>query len=362
MPLVSVIVPVYNAESKINRCIDSILAQTFTDFELILVDDGSQDTSGRICDEYTQKDPRIKVIHQKNGGVSSARNTGIRAASGEYISFVDCDDYLEAEYLKVLYKGAQKAQLSICGVFFCREGITQKTSQKRYDDFCYSLSDKSIEITADLLRYGRFNYVYSKMYRKSILTDHHILFDEKISLGEDTVFVFEYLKRIETVYVIGDSYYNYIKCQENSLTNVFRENMYDSYILINDRIERSLKEMGLLNHVTLRAVDERRIQAISLTAEAIILNNSLSKKEKIQYLDSICRNDKVMLYLDRNKDLVSSDKLLTAVSHRSASRLYDDYIFRMKRDRHVLTLKKAVVRVLPGEVIKRVKAWFRIAP
>lgn len=93
MPQISVIVPVYNAEKSLNRCVDSILAQTFTDFELILVNDGSKDSSGQICDRYVLSDPRVRVIHKSNGGVSSARNLGLDAAGCEFITFCDSDDY-----------------------------------------------------------------------------------------------------------------------------------------------------------------------------------------------------------------------------------------------------------------------------
>lgn len=111
--VISIVVPVYKVEAYLNRCVDSILAQRFTDFELILVDDGSPDNSGKICDEYAEKDSRIKVIHQKNGGLSAARNAGIDIAEGEWISFVDSDDWLHPDYLRVLYRGVTEYNADI---------------------------------------------------------------------------------------------------------------------------------------------------------------------------------------------------------------------------------------------------------
>lgn len=102
-PKISVIVPVYNAEKYLQCCVDSILAQTFTDFELLLIDDGSRDRSGEICDEYARKDVRVKVFHKENGGASAARNLGLDHANGYYVAFVDSDDYLSAEYLHSFY-------------------------------------------------------------------------------------------------------------------------------------------------------------------------------------------------------------------------------------------------------------------
>ena len=115
-PLLSIIVPVYNVEKYIERCIKSILNQSFTNFELILVDDGSPDNCGKICDEYKKKDSRIKVIHKKNGGLSDARNAGIERAKGEYIAFVDSDDFINKYMYEILYKNAKKwdADISIC--------------------------------------------------------------------------------------------------------------------------------------------------------------------------------------------------------------------------------------------------------
>ena len=101
--LISVIVPVYNVEKYLNKCIDSIINQTYKNLEIILVDDGSQDSSGKICDEYTKKDNRIKVIHKENGGVSSARNIGLNNATGEWIAFIDADDWVDEEYLQTLF-------------------------------------------------------------------------------------------------------------------------------------------------------------------------------------------------------------------------------------------------------------------
>ena len=102
MELISIIVPVYKAEKHLSECIDSIISQTYENFELILIDDGSPDNSGKICDEYAEKDKRIRAIHKENGGVSSARNTGLDNASGEYITFIDSDDFVDKQYLEKL--------------------------------------------------------------------------------------------------------------------------------------------------------------------------------------------------------------------------------------------------------------------
>lgn len=118
-PVISVIVPIYNVEKYLPRCIESILNQSFKEFELILVDDGSSDNSGKICDIYAEKDERVKVIHKENGGVSSARNVGIKAVNGEYIGFVDPDDYIDREMYKNLYELCENNN---CDIGICKLG------------------------------------------------------------------------------------------------------------------------------------------------------------------------------------------------------------------------------------------------
>lgn len=131
---ISIIVPVYKVEKYLEKCVDSILAQTFTDFELILVDDGSPDRSGAMCDEYAQKDSRVRVIHKENGGLSSARNAGIDVAKGRYFGFVDSDDYIAADMYELLYQNAKKEQadMSICGIFDLYAGKEPKILSEQY--------------------------------------------------------------------------------------------------------------------------------------------------------------------------------------------------------------------------------------
>lgn len=167
MPKISVIIPVYNVEKYLHRCIDSILAQTFTDFELILVDDGSPDNCGAICDEYAQKDSRVHVIHQKNSGPAVARNAGIDWAfennSSEWLAFVDSDDWVHPKYLEYLYRAVVEfdTKISMCpflekNEYFIEQGDTDYASRKITAEEAYTLNTKSIA-----------GYIGGKMYHKS---------------------------------------------------------------------------------------------------------------------------------------------------------------------------------------------------
>ena len=154
MPKISVIVPVYNVEKYLCECIDSILTQTFTDFELILVDDGSQDNSGKICDEYANKDHRITVIHQENQGQASARNNALAIAKGEWVHFVDSDDLIHPQMLEILYATVDETtQISMCNLYkdhvypegFCSYKNNWKSTKKKV----YGVTVKSTTAAQD---------------------------------------------------------------------------------------------------------------------------------------------------------------------------------------------------------------------
>lgn len=163
MSKISIIVPVYNVELYLRRCIDSILNQTFTDFELILVDDGSPDSSGKICDEYAESDERIKVIHKKNSGPASARNTGLDVANGEWITFVDSDDWINKEYLEKLYNSCKNngVDISTCG-FFQTEGNEIEIERQKFNIKLYNPEDLWIENQL------RATVPWGKLYKKDL--------------------------------------------------------------------------------------------------------------------------------------------------------------------------------------------------
>ena len=193
LPLVSVIVPVHNAEKFLRLCVASILSQTMTDFELLLIDDGSQDKGGAICDAYAQKDNRIHVFHQPNAGVSHARNTGLDYACGQYVVFVDSDDYVLPDYLRSLYEdvcGHQGVGLIIQGA----HGVNSQGEPLRdflFPDIClpYQRFDEAFA-EYELWFWG---FSWGKIYQKAVLDAHHIRFDEGISCREDLLFMLRYL-------------------------------------------------------------------------------------------------------------------------------------------------------------------------
>lgn len=217
MPKVSIIVPVYKVEKYLSQCVDSILDQTFTDWECILVDDGSPDESGAVCDKYAHKDTRIKVIHKPNGGVSSARNVGLSTAQGEYIYFIDSDDYVEREALELSLSKAQQSEADLIVHGLVNDYIyNHSSSVVKY----VSLPEKDYSTILEMAdRWGLLKGPYNKLFRKSIIKDNAIRFDESISYGEDSKFTFEYLAHCHSIAFVPRHLYHYCFRDKDSLTS-----------------------------------------------------------------------------------------------------------------------------------------------
>ena len=207
-PKISVIVPVYKAEKYLHRCVDSILAQTFTDFELILVNDGSPDNSGAICDEYAQKDNRVRVFHKENGGVSSARNLGLDNAQGEYITFCDADDYVTPDWL-MAYSNAMmdNTDLAIQGynIIDCDKNIIKHLPSQKGNTF-----EAKQKLIISLMRQEVYGYLWIKLFRRQLIEQNNIRFDIKSAFREDAQFFSKYLEYTTTFSCINKENYFYI--------------------------------------------------------------------------------------------------------------------------------------------------------
>lgn len=261
-PEISIVIPVYNAgKTKLARCFDSILAQTFGDYEVILVDDGSSDDSGEICDEFCETDSRFRVFHQPNSGVSSARNKGICESKGTYICFIDSDDYVKREYLEVLYTSIKKnADLSICGVEVITEQGVCIFSQQREDWFCcVHAKDTNLKTIEWLLENRYFNYVYAKLFLGSVIRNNNLRFNIGCSLGEDTWFVMDYLRHTNSMTVCGQVQYLYIKYGTGTLTSDKSVDKYLKLIEVNCYIEETFSQKNWISDALLKKIDERKL-------------------------------------------------------------------------------------------------------
>ena len=244
--LISIIIPVYKVEKYLEKCINSIIGQTYTNLQIILVDDGSPDNSGKICDKYAKEDSRIEVIHKSNGGLSEARNRGIEIAKGKYIGFVDSDDYIKEDMYEVLYNLIKKfqADVSICNLYDVigdeknirniNEGIKE---YNRIDILKEVLMDKNIQ-----------SYAWNKLYKKELFANIKYPIGRKY---EDIGTTFYVLEQCKKVVVTGSAEYFYLK-REDSLVNDVTEGTILDYIdLIIDRylyVKKNIKELEKLNY------------------------------------------------------------------------------------------------------------------
>ena len=209
----SVIVPAYNCEKTIEKCIVSLLMQTVKEIEILIVDDGSTDSTGWICDSLAEQDRRVSVIHQENKGVSAARNAGIDSAEGQRILFVDSDDYVGPAYIEHLLG---EADLVIGGyVLEYPDGKKGKKAMLEKEEFS---TDDKVRTESCFLK-GYFNYVWAKSYKASLLKEKAIRFDPSIDIAEDTLFTCSFLTCCQSIQIVDSSDYHYIKQKSGTLSS-----------------------------------------------------------------------------------------------------------------------------------------------
>ena len=215
---ISVIIPVYNTGQYLEKCLDSVLTQQFKNWECLLIDDGSTDGSGSICDRYVERDNRFKVFHIANSGVSFARNLGIKYASGKYIAFIDSDDTVDKGYLTGLYNAMIKEQpeLVVCGMKLVHSsGIEVNTATKGLVIIGNEDADRFVELNRKFLLYGPV----VKLYHSDIIKNNNIRFPSGVQFGEDLMFNLKYLEYVTRIFVSGSSGYNYRILPAGSLSS-----------------------------------------------------------------------------------------------------------------------------------------------
>lgn len=225
MNKISIIVPVYNVKKYLNRCIDSILNQSFSDFDLILVDDGSPDNCGKICDGYAEKDKRIKVVHKENGGLASARNAGLDVTDNDYIVFIDSDDQIEQNHIEALFNCVKTTEDNyiFCGMKSVSETdgtYTLNTPDNRF------VSEKQIDFL-NLHKSSTIGFACNALFYNSVLKKYNIRFNENVII-EDLPFTLEYMKHMSMLSYTGDCTYNYMQ-HDSTLSNKYYRHNFRRY-------------------------------------------------------------------------------------------------------------------------------------
>lgn len=283
--MISIIIPVYNVEKYLAKCIDSILSQTFKDWELILIDDGSVDQSGQICDEYACKDNRIKVTHKKNEGVSKARNTGITLAKGDYICFIDSDDWIVPTYLQDFKEQEQQCDFYFSGALYDTYGKVY--SYKKYvEKYCQNRDEIRDEFfKQDLLSNG---YPWGKLYKAQIIKDNKLRFNENLTINEDHIFVFQYFSYINTLYITNTAGYHYTVFDNSGRKLSNKINNYIEFKVASEQFYSIINQLKILWNISQKEyenlykifVTSKRLSAFR---SLILLKEKKYFKEELDY-------------------------------------------------------------------------------
>ena len=257
--LVSIIVPIYNVEKYLSQCLDSIIGQTYSNIEIILIDDGSTDNSPQICDEYAKQDGRIRVIHKENSGVSASRNLGLSYARGEYVAFIDSDDWLELNAIEFCVKKIIENNLDVIRFNFIRE-YADKTipkentflEEKIYTfDECKTVLRQTIGLVKEELQSPEnldfLSSVWLGVYRKEIIRRHSLKFFEvnKIGNHEDGLFNINYLLHVKKFQFANQYFYHYRKTNESSIITQYKNDYLEKHLLLFSEISKVLEENRL---------------------------------------------------------------------------------------------------------------------
>lgn len=312
-PFFSVIMPVYGVEKTLETAVNSVLQQSFPNFELILVDDCSPDRSGEICDKLKEKDDRIKVIHKpKNEGLGYARNTGIKNCCGVYISFMDSDDIIEKETLQILYNYISESNADIYAFglvqdYVDRDGVVQKSNNLGLKPCVANTSKEIAQLAIELDIQRNFAYACSKIYKADFIKENGFLFED-IRLVEDFVFNIAVFPKAEKVVVVDDILYHYIKPPHTTLGSTYNAKFYEICCMRYDKEYELLKNCGVEDEKYLQAIKNIHIKhLLSVFVKDLSPAAKLNNKQRKLHIKEILNDAKTIEIL---KDSHSASKAI----------------------------------------------------
>ena len=325
-PKVSVIIPVYNSEKYIKKCIESIRIQTLKEIEIVLVDDGSIDKSGEICDYYSRLDNRIVAIHIKNNGVSNARNTGIKFAKGKYIMFSDSDDYVDDRWCETLYNIAEENEddFILCGY----EIISSRNSKSNRKQILSPLKDESIILDRkdffNLYNWNLLNSPCNKIFNRNKINKHNISYIKTLSLGEDMIFNLDYLEKCSgSIRITNEALYYYSQDDRESLDNRYYDNLFRIYKILFKKIKSTIDILET-NYEVYK--DDINLAFFYLIEKS--LNNTFNKKNK----------DNLINKIKYNNSILKSKEVRSCILNLGNSSLRKSYIYLWKKENYIYVM------------------------
>lgn len=291
-PLVSIIIPIYKVGQYLDRCIKSLAIQTYTNIEIILVDDGSPDNSGEICDNWASHDSRIIVIHKDNGGSASARNQGLRIAKGTYIGFADGDDWLDPHMIETMVHAAirDNADVVVVGNYnnvVNNNGDVIKQTQNVPIPFIGTSNDQFRSYFPQLLEKFMFPPVWNKLYRTSLIRENNILFDESMPVGQDMSFNLPTLSKIERISVLDAALYYYNSRSDSTSSIKYKDSHFKSRV---HSFELVLHYIGAWDPISLTWFANLFLGDIGHLSEGLYLNKNFSHGYRKNRLHNMIEN------------------------------------------------------------------------
>lgn len=309
---VSIIVPIYNVERYLNRCVDSLINQTYKNLEIILVNDGSPDNSPAICDRYAIKDTRIKVIHKENGGLSDARNAGINISTGKYIMFLDSDDYAELNMIENAVNTIETLDSDIVIWGYYAEFVDE--NERIINTINYSgldgvldSSDEQFMLSNELI--NLMGYAWNKLYKNEIIQKNNYRFKKGLSLVEDITFNSEVFKNHHSIAFVEEPLLHYMQRPRETLGGKFYENQFELKQQAMKKVYEMLLALGYNEVDITNTINKILFDTLKTIVRLLAQNNKENNKEKLAYISNLFSNNQVVLvlrkvHLDTFKDKV----------------------------------------------------------
>ncbi len=317
--VISIVIPVYNAEQYLRETLDAVQRQSYREYELLLINDGSTDKSGNICDEYAEKDPRIKVFHRENSGPSVTRNFGVEKAEGEYIAFVDADDVIDDNYLEVLHQNMNQyeADLVLCDYERFYEDDLERKVHYRNSIYSVAIAKSKAEL-ANVFKNPSTNLfgvaIWGKLYKAEIIKKHGVRFPEDVSYEEDCCFNIQYYDYVDTTVFTSETVYHYRQMKE-SLSKVYRANTYG------DLVNGFNKRKEFAKKIEMNELDMRKLDTIFMIAtinnyKKIAMTDMSFSEKRQAYKDTLSHKEAKEVFANVNLSPNRLTRWITKLSRK----------------------------------------------
>lgn len=333
--MLSIVVPVYNVSPFLDKCVESIINQTYSDLEIILVDDGSTDDSGKKCDIFAEKDSRIKVIHKENGGLMSAWKAGVMQAKGEYIGFVDSDDYVDENMFEMLFSAAREnyADITVCGIlreydthceketFYLKSGVYNRTEIET-QIFPIMISNGT------MLNRGLSPNRVNKLFKKELLLNNLEFCDERVSLGEDLVTTFACMCDAQKIVIMDDFFPYHYKIRGTSIMGSYNPRFFAQSVLLNGVLREISNKKQVYDFS--QQLNNDLLSLCFYGIERNISTGKIDRKQAVEYIkQTVCSEDYKSVF--SNETLTKNNKKCYIYKILVKLHLYNILYFFIKR-------------------------------